>query len=381
MGKQARHTRRSFIFLWVKTAILRDWKVGQVVWAIVGLILALVGWLVSQRPKWEAVVGDLTWQVPLAAFAILGAGRAILAPYWIIREMEGKNDNLRQEISTLNNDLEHANEKARGPTDEDLKVEWRRAELGPCRMNGFRYTIARLHSVTVTAPPLIPLNLRVSVKWSTDRGVFDGEPGDSDSANTITVEAGKAEDIPRLTFIIPKHRYDQIGGEDLLPNADVQLCARDTYSGAERIWKLGQAHEREVEREVNLHAVGLRLRPPDLLYHHDERNLIVKTSPWHISNPTGRDISLTFDLFVPEESLPGAWLTCEADNDPLDLEDGKSLTATLKFRTARERLTRGIDMSRQYLRGYIQVTDLHSGRRSKVGVAINTTKVAGSADE
>lgn len=77
-----------FLWRWFVVALTRDWKTSQVVWAIVALTLAGLGWLASRTPDLQETVSDLAWKLPLGAFAALGALRAVIAPYWIYRDKE-----------------------------------------------------------------------------------------------------------------------------------------------------------------------------------------------------------------------------------------------------------------------------------------------------
>ena len=90
-----------FLVEWVKVAATHDWKMAPRVWSAVTLILAMCGYLASRIPALDPTAGRLAWLIPLIAFAVLGALRLILAPYWIYREAEERARSLAGQVSTV----------------------------------------------------------------------------------------------------------------------------------------------------------------------------------------------------------------------------------------------------------------------------------------
>jgi hypothetical protein len=91
-----------FYWLWLYGAFRHPWGLQDFVGGVLGLLFPL---LRKAHPNWEAALGELAWQIPLAILAALFLVRLIASPYWMYQkrhaEAVGSEEDLRKQISDL----------------------------------------------------------------------------------------------------------------------------------------------------------------------------------------------------------------------------------------------------------------------------------------
>jgi hypothetical protein len=71
---------------WLTTAFAPAWVIAT--GTIASLTAILAGFLGKQFPNWQGTLADITWEVPVAALAMLFAGRLALSPYRMHQSIE-----------------------------------------------------------------------------------------------------------------------------------------------------------------------------------------------------------------------------------------------------------------------------------------------------
>lgn len=91
-------TRREYLRALLAKAIPKPWEIALAVATVVGVVGALVTWLV---PSVSRYVNLAIWFVPTVLFFALLACRLVIAPYWLLNDEKGESARLRARLEAI----------------------------------------------------------------------------------------------------------------------------------------------------------------------------------------------------------------------------------------------------------------------------------------
>jgi hypothetical protein len=89
---------RQYLLAIFKKAVLSPWRLSETVATIIGIIGALLTWLL---PKIEPYIQIAYWAIPLTLLLPLTLVRLVLAPYWLIKEEKLLSAKYEQKLTAI----------------------------------------------------------------------------------------------------------------------------------------------------------------------------------------------------------------------------------------------------------------------------------------
>ena len=116
---------RQFYLLWVKVVFTASLGWADAVGFILGILIPLIQKIFPSMQ--ESKLEPLAWEIPLAVFCLVGAGRMFLAPYLIYRDRhlsaKQKESELTQSLQDRDNQIHTINQKPKRSASEQHDYE------------------------------------------------------------------------------------------------------------------------------------------------------------------------------------------------------------------------------------------------------------------